>query len=182
MNMEKKKKVIFYKIHSESMIPTLNPRDIVICGEKAPEDIKIGDIIVVNQEFFRNGGYDDLFLQRYKGYPVIHRVVHKEKRDGKFFFKTRGDNNTTMDTGFKVLERTEDYVLVEYDPLSPTLIPESEIMGVVLKKISTLCPKCGNKIQDNLAFNPETERSLDVFGNFKKVDFKFYFDKDKRKK
>ncbi len=55
-----------------------NTGDIIVLRGSEPENIEIGDVIV---------------FQASRNYPIIHRVVDKEDRDGEIFFTTKGDHN-----------------------------------------------------------------------------------------
>ncbi len=97
-----------YIIISPSMVPTIKVEDAIIIQRKEKEELEIGDIVT--------------FLStdpRYSGITITHRIVGKEKsKDGKVYFRTKGDNNNT-----------EDAALVPYD----------NIYGKVILKI----PKIG---------------------------------------
>ena len=74
---------------SESMEPTLKVGDLlVIQGGLNPEDINAepntGDIIV----FRKPGNPDEL---------VVHRAINRIKKDGRYYFITKGDNNAYPD-------------------------------------------------------------------------------------
>jgi len=79
--------------------------DIVVVYGKKSKNIKLGDVIIFNAE---------------QKYPIIHRVVKIEERNGKFYFATKGDNNA-------------DQLPIEKD------ISEDAILGVALMRI----PKIG---------------------------------------
>ncbi|RME53920.1 signal peptidase I [Candidatus Woesearchaeota archaeon] len=55
-----------------------NKGDIMVIVGTDPEDIEVGDVIV---------------FEANKPYPIIHRVVHVWREDGKLYFRTKGDNN-----------------------------------------------------------------------------------------
>ncbi len=177
MNIKKRK--IFYKIISSSMLPSLSPGDYVICGEKRPEDINVGDIVVINKDFILRNNRDLIFFSQFRDeeFSIIHRVIHKEKKDGQWYFKTKGDNNSRVDGGSRIIEQTDDYILVEYDS-EALLIPESEIIGVVFTKVPKICPRCDNKILDEdmnqFAIDFKNDGKF-ILGKFKKVELKFYF-------
>ena len=69
-------------IVSDSMVPVYNRGDAVIYEKMDAKDIKIHDILVY----------------KYKGSVVTHRVVEIEESNGKYIFKTKGDNNDACDT------------------------------------------------------------------------------------
>jgi len=52
--------------------------DIMVLIGKSPDKLAVGDIIV-----YQSG----------KPYPIIHRLVTKQKKAGKWYFETKGDNN-----------------------------------------------------------------------------------------
>lgn len=139
--MVKKKNAIFYKIVSTSMCPALNVGDVVVRGRKAPEEINVGEqdgdiLILKGPQYFYEQGVDPImwnFLE--KGTPIIHRTVDKKKIGETWYFKTKGDNSWAPDGSFRVLEKTDDYILTEYNKLNEIYVPESEVLGVVVKKI-----------------------------------------------
>ncbi|HUV25681.1 MAG TPA: signal peptidase I [Methanomassiliicoccales archaeon] len=70
-----------YVVIGGSMIPTLNPGDVILVKEVDPEAIEIGDIVTV----------DD-------GSKVYtHRVVDKRVSDDAFLFQLKGDANDGPD-------------------------------------------------------------------------------------
>jgi len=71
---------------------TLHVGDLIILQKVKAEDIKAepypnGDIIV----FRRSQGDKDL---------IVHRAIAKEKRDGTWYFQTKGDGNPIADSPF----------------------------------------------------------------------------------
>ena len=52
--------------------------DIMVLVGRNPESLDVGDVIV-----FKSNKPD----------PIIHRIVKKWKENGKYYFKTKGDNN-----------------------------------------------------------------------------------------
>ena len=179
---------MFYKIVSYSMYPTLRPGDIVICGEKR-EKVQIGDIVVINPRFFKENEFDLFFNHIFDDdMPIIHRIIEKKERGEKLYFKTSGDFGWRVDAASKVMERTKDYVLILYDEKN-AYIPETEIMGVVLKVIrdEQICPHCHKPISNNpledqeiLDFNLETLNKLSTLG--KRFEMKLYLEKEEEEK
>lgn len=79
----------FFKYHmiavgSNSMHPTINRGDAVIL-EKIKED-KIKDIQI-----------GEVLVFRHENKIVLHRVVDIIYKDGKYYYKTKGDNNNAID-------------------------------------------------------------------------------------
>ncbi|MGN1327726.1 MAG: signal peptidase I [Clostridia bacterium] len=69
-------------IASGSMEPELYVGDVAVIKKCNGNDIQEGDIIEYQME----------------GYTVIHRVKHKNQKNGQFIFITQGDNNDTEDS------------------------------------------------------------------------------------
>lgn len=82
--------------------------DIIVLIGKKPSNIEIGDIIV---------------FQAKKAYPIIHRVVNKTSKNGKFVFQTKGDHNPSQISDFAINELA---------------ISENSVIGVGVGKIPLL--------------------------------------------
>jgi signal peptidase I len=71
-------------INSDSMIPALQPYDIIIVQNESVENIKVGDIIV--------------FDSHVEGINIIaHRVIEKHTLNDKIGIDTKGDNVSEID-------------------------------------------------------------------------------------
>ncbi len=79
---------------SGSMEPTINKGDLLFLRGMDPEHIKErnseheGDIIVYDASGLWEGAPED---------PIVHRVIDKFKKDGKWYFITKGDANKAKD-------------------------------------------------------------------------------------
>ncbi|MFX1257799.1 MAG: hypothetical protein ACFFAN_08070 [Promethearchaeota archaeon] len=133
-----------FVITSRSMAPTLNVGDLVIRGDKSPEDIKVGEengdiLILKGAKYFYEKGYDPIFWNNLPDdIPIIHRAIDKIKIDNKWYFKTKGDNNLVADGGYKFVNDTDeddDYILIEYNDSKVIYISETQVLGVVIFKI-----------------------------------------------
>ena len=139
--MLRKKKAIFYKIVSTSMCPALNVGDVVVRGSKPSEEIKVGEkdgdiLILKGPQYFYEQGVDPImwnYLE--KNTPIIHRAIDKKKIGNIWYFKTKGDNSWAPDGSFRVVEKTNEHILTEYNKSNEIYVPESEVLGVVVKKI-----------------------------------------------
>ena len=71
---------------TDSMYPNIHSGDLIFCGEKAAEDVQVGDVI----SFFDPAG---------NGTSVVtHRVTEiTTTEDGKLAWKTKGDANNIAD-------------------------------------------------------------------------------------
>ena len=87
-----------------------NKGDIMVLHGKKAEDINAGDIIV--------------FVSS-KPDPIIHRVVKKTKKDGLYYFTTKGDNYKTNPYPIK------DKIF----GLDETDIKENQVIGAALLRI-----------------------------------------------
>lgn len=77
-----------YVIVSESMIPTIEVNDAIVVKKLNNEDLEIGDIITFNSKDYA-----------YNGLTVTHRIVGIQKTStGENIYRTKGDNNTFIDT------------------------------------------------------------------------------------
>lgn len=129
-----------FVITSQSMAPTLNVGDLVIRGNKAPEDIKVGEedgdiLILKGAEFFYEEGFDPIFWGNLDGdIPIIHRAIDKKKIGDKWYFKTKGDNNWVADGGYTFINKSDDYdyIVIEYNDSKVIYISETEILGIVI--------------------------------------------------
>jgi signal peptidase len=111
----------FLAVASGSMKPTLNVGDlIVVQGVSNGSEIKAapdpeGDIIVYQVEGLIVGGQSEGF--------IVHRAVDKESVEGKWYFVTKGDNNSVEDT---VRNATTG------NPSPLPGVPESHLVGKVV--------------------------------------------------
>ncbi len=96
----------FMGVPTGSMIPTLNRGDFVLV--RASNRIKVGDIIA----FHVPSPYDKLNPS-----PIIHRVVEIHKENGLIYYKTKGDNNPSVD---------------------PWMVPSKYVIGVVIWRMPLL--------------------------------------------
>ncbi len=82
-------------VTSESMVPVLQPGDLLVLQGRAPEQIHVGDIIVFQDNEWSTDA------------PIVHRVVEIEVIDGTYHFRTKGDANALPDPG----TRTPDEIV-----------------------------------------------------------------------
>ncbi|MEM4862325.1 MAG: signal peptidase I [Candidatus Nezhaarchaeales archaeon] len=95
-------------VEGNSMIPVLHSGDVVLLAGVKPSDLKVGDIIVY----------------KYGGKFIIHKIVHIEVKDGKYFFITQGENNRAPD---------------------PYPVSEDQVVGRV---VCVLIPRAGIVLQE----------------------------------
>lgn len=77
------------RVESTSMLPTLQPGDLVVIQPIPFKDLKVGDIIVYSPPCSRTGA------------SVIHRIIQNESgsecSNGQICYLTKGDNNDYTD-------------------------------------------------------------------------------------
>lgn len=97
----------FYTIVSQSMYPTIEAGDIVITYRNDNNNYNVGDIITfVSTSSVSNGVI------------ITHKVVEVVSLNGEYFYRTKGDNNSTPD---------------------PTLVDSKNVIGKVIFRV----PKAG---------------------------------------
>ena len=101
-----------YVVATGSMEPEYNIGDVIIIREKPEEKIKIGDIINYTSE----NGID----------TITHRVVDIIEKDGQNYYKTKGDNNNSVDPE-----------LVKYSQVKGKLVFKISKLGTVITKMFT---------------------------------------------
>ena len=94
-----------YTIATGSMEPEYKVKDLILASKKNARDIEEGDDVVYL------GKEDSL-----NGKIITHRVIHKEEKDGKMYFYTKGIANELTDPE----------------------IDETQILGVVKHKLHIL--------------------------------------------
>ena len=87
-----------YVVLTGSMLPEIDPMDVVITKRREAKDLEIGDIIT----FLSSDS-------RLSGVIVTHRIKNKyfDSTTGKYSFQTKGDANNTED-----LALAEDYNII----------------------------------------------------------------------
>ncbi len=83
-------------VEGYSMCPTLRKGDLVISYKPSPQDIHVGDVII-----YKNP----------RGMLVIHRVIYVREDHGRYYYRTKGDNNPIPDPGWIPYERVEGKVI-----------------------------------------------------------------------
>ncbi len=101
----------FYIIATKSMVPTLNPGDVVIIRKVSPSKIRVGDIIAYDAITYNPGTGPNIRTP----IIIVHRVIRIINVDGMLYFKTKGDNNPEPD---------------------PWYVPAGAVLGIAEKVIS----------------------------------------------
>ena len=101
-----------YVVATGSMEPEYNIGDLIVIRETTKEEIKIGDVI----NYISETGID----------TITHRVVDIIQKDGQTYYKTKGDNNNSVD-----LE------LVNYSQVKGILVFKISKLGTAITKLFT---------------------------------------------
>lgn len=101
-----------YVVATGSMEPEYNIGDLIVIRETTKEEIKIGDVI----NYISETGID----------TITHRVVDIIQKDGQTYYKTKGDNNNSVDTE-----------LVNYSQVKGILVFKISKLGTVITKMFT---------------------------------------------
>ena len=102
----------FFMVSTGSMEPEYNIGDLIVIKNTLKENIKVGDVI----NFVSENGKD----------TVTHRVTEIVQQDGKTLYKTKGDNNSSEDSG-----------LVDYEKVHGSLIFKVSKLGMIITKVFT---------------------------------------------
>ena len=119
VNEEKYPDLFGYKsmiVLSGSMEPTIMKGDLIIVKKVDSKDLKAKDIIA-----FRN---EDKTI-------TSHRIIKVDKIDGKLYFKTKGDNNNTMDEDVVVAKDIEGIYVSRIPELGNFLMYIQTIQGFI---------------------------------------------------
>ncbi len=103
-------------VSGTSMLPLFREGDIVLLYKPPPNEIRVGDVVVYKR---CGGGY------------IIHRVIDVVRIDGRYYYRTKGDNNPYDDSRLRQF--------YEYNPIricsdirTPG-IPYERIVGVAVE-------------------------------------------------
>jgi len=87
-------------VTSESMEPVLYRGDLLVVQARAPDQIRLGDIIVYRDTEF------------HPETSIVHRVVEIVNVNGTYFYYTRGDANAVRDEGYRTYDEVVGVVVL----------------------------------------------------------------------
>lgn len=93
----------FFAVVTGSMEPEYNIGDVIIVKNTLKENIKVGDVI----NYLSENGKD----------TITHRVTQIIQQDGKTFYKTKGDNNSSEDAGLTDYENVHGVLIFKISQL-----------------------------------------------------------------
>lgn len=98
----------FDNIQGTSMEPTFGENDVILWVEVNPADLNVGDIIVFQHPTLADPP------------PIAHRIIEVRVQDGKYSFRTKGDNMSEPDQHW---------------------VPQEKIIGLVIGVIYGAAPE-----------------------------------------
>lgn len=104
-----------YVVLTGSMIPEINPSDVVVTKKVKEEKLKVGDIVT----FYSTD-------PRFSGIIVTHRIVEILPTNSGHEYRTKGDNNNTTDSA-----------LIRYDDMVGKVILKIPKLGYVQTFLAT---------------------------------------------
>lgn len=128
-----------YIMKRNSMQPFLFYNDLIITEKKHASEIQIGDIIVIRgPDYFYSEGFDPIFWNYYpNGSYIIHHVLDRKIINDSLFFMTGiMGNEEYIDGMFLIINKSVNYLLIEYNRSNVIYIPQTEILGVMVIRIS----------------------------------------------
>lgn len=69
----------------------------IASGSMEPE-LYVGDVVVIKKCNSNDVEEGDIIEYKMEGYTIIHRIKHKNQKNGQFIFITQGDNNNVEDS------------------------------------------------------------------------------------
>jgi signal peptidase len=78
-------------VTSGSMEPTFERGHLLVLQSRAPQDIKVGDVVVYTAVWHSQA-------------PVVHRVIQIENVSGEYRYYTQGDANDTPDQSYRTYD------------------------------------------------------------------------------
>lgn len=102
-------------IEGRSMEPLLRYGDLVLVISVPPNEIKVNDIVV-----YKSCRYGNL---------IIHRVVDIVRKNGRYYFVTKGDNNLMPDSSLPGNEFREGFPCTQ---IRAPGVPYERIVGKVI--------------------------------------------------
>ncbi|MEJ2296619.1 MAG: hypothetical protein P8Y23_17870, partial [Candidatus Lokiarchaeota archaeon] len=127
-----------YIMKRNSMQPFLFYNDLIITEKKYASEIQIGDIVVIRgPDYFYSEGFDPIFWNYYpNGSYIVHHVLDRKYINGTMFFMTGiMGNEEYIDGMFLILNKSENYLLIEFNRSNVIYLPQSEILGVMVLRI-----------------------------------------------
>lgn len=79
---------------------------IIVSGSMEP-NLKIGDIVIIKETELSSIQKKDIITFTENGELITHRISDIINKDGKIYFQTKGDNNTSVDSDLVIYENIE---------------------------------------------------------------------------
>ena len=72
-------------------------KPVAIATGSMEKEICVGDVAIIKKCNANDVNAGDIIEYQMEGYTVIHRIIEKKQINGKFYFVTKGDNNSSPD-------------------------------------------------------------------------------------
>lgn len=72
-------------------------KPIAIATGSMEKELMVGDVAIIKKCNSNDVIVGDIVEYQMEGYTVVHRVIEKKQKNGKFYFTTKGDNNKSPD-------------------------------------------------------------------------------------
>lgn len=72
-------------------------KPVAIATGSMEKEIYAGDVVLIKKCNANSVNVGDIVEYKMEGYTVIHRIIEKRQRNGRYFFVTKGDNNNAPD-------------------------------------------------------------------------------------
>ena len=82
-------------------------KPVAIATGSMEKEIYAGDVVLIQKCKSNDVNVGDIIEYKMEGYTVIHRIIEKRQRSGKYFYITKGDNNNAPD----IKEVNEDQLI-----------------------------------------------------------------------
>ena len=82
-------------------------KPVAIASGSMEDILYIGDVVLIKKCKGNDVNVGDIIEYQMDGYTVIHRIIEKYQTKGRFYFRTKGDNNSQPDTNMV----TEDQII-----------------------------------------------------------------------
>ena len=73
-------------------------KPVAIASGSMEDTIYVGDVVIVKKCDGNDVNVGDIIEYQMDGFTIVHRIVEKYQTKGKFYFRTKGDNNAQPDT------------------------------------------------------------------------------------
>lgn len=138
-----------YIVMTGSMEPAINTGDLIIGKVPSESNIKEGDIVT--------------FYSKGKSASVTHRIIEQIEKDGKIYYKTKGDNNNSVDPDLVKFEDMQAIVSFRIAKVGKLIMNTLTGTGLIcVFCILVICYNISSKKEDRILAREEARRRYNV--------------------